>query len=384
VSQNGRIYTAGYLGCFIDSLAAHCTDVVTFQHTPLPHELEFIDYQVKADNVRLVNIGPHYRIPTRTLHYLQNRKDIARYAGDLDLLLLRGPSPLLPAIAQTFATTPKAFLIVGDYTRNIEDLPRPLWRRELIRIWSLWNKRRQMAFLKNGLTIVNNQIFYDEMRPRLTDLVQTRTTTLSNNDFYEREDTCQNKPVRLLYTGRMDRQKGLFDMVDAVAILTQAEVDVTLDLVGWPSKRDTIVDEVAARAQAKNVTDRVNYLGFKALGPELFACYKAADIYLIGSRQFEGFPRTIWEAMAHSLPVIATRIKSIADLIDGHALLIEPGQPAQFAAAVQKLMDDPALRQKLIADGRALARGMTLETQTAALIANIERWLSSLDRAHLS
>jgi len=116
----------------------------------------------------------------------------------------------------------------------------------------------------------------------------------------------------------------------------------------------------------------------------LFACYKAADIYLIGSRQFEGFPRTIWEAMAHSLPVIATRIKSIADLIDGHALLIEPGQPAQFAAAVQKLMDDPALRQKLIADGRALARGMTLETQTAALIANIERWLSSLDRAHLS
>ena len=100
--------------------------------------------------------------------------------------------------------------------------------------------------------------------------------------------------------------------------------DAYLDIVGWPVPGDPILEEVMGQAREMGLEGRVVYHGFKALGEELFAYYKKADIYVIASRSSEGFPRTIWEAMAHCLPVVATKVGSIPAFIEGAAELVEP------------------------------------------------------------
>ena len=323
VIRGTEIYMPGYLGRFIDSLADFCEQVVCFMHSPLKTEEMLMDYKIQSNRVKLINLGPHVSIPRRTLGSGKVKQIIKDLIGMVDVMLIRGPSPLLAEVAEASKSVPIALLIVGDYLNGVDDLPQPRWRKEIIRLWSWWVQKRQLAIAKRCLTFVNSHMLYEQMLKYVPNLIEVRTTTLLAGDFYYREDTCLRPPYRLLYTGRIDRAKGLFEMVEAVAALVRNGMDVTLDLVGWPYTGDTILEEIATLADKLGIRERVNYLGYKAIGSELFNCYKKADVYLLASRtSFEGFPRTIWEAMAHSLPVIATRVGSIPYYIEDSAIIV--------------------------------------------------------------
>ena len=137
-----------------------------------------------------------------------------------------------------------------------------------------------------------------------------------------------------------------------------------------------MLEELSAFAKHRAVSDRVIYHGYKKLGPELLAYYRAADTFVIASKG-ESFPRTIWEAMAHSLPVVATRVGSIPHVLTDMetAVLVDPGNSVQLAQALKQLMTDSALRQRLIRQGMTLARGNTLEKRACEMVEQIEQWL---------
>lgn len=373
--ENGRIRMPGYLGRFVDSLAAHCDEVICFFHSPVQGEEAYLDYPIASENVRLVDIGPHTSVPQRMLGARRFTRPLRAWRDRLDILLLRGPSPLLPSMARAAQGVPLALLLVGDYLAGVNDLPQPRWRKEAIRLWSWWNYRQQLRLARRSLTLVNSRLLYEQLQPLVPELYEVRTTTLTAGDFFIREDTCQAPPYHLLYTGRMDRAKGLFEMVEAVALLVSQGENVILDLVGWPAENDTIMTELANLAQARKVSDRVLYHGYKKLGPELFAYYKQADIYVIASRSSEGFPRTIWEAMAHSLPVVATRVGSIPLFLGGAAEFIEPKDGNGLASSLRNILHDQARRRHLIQASLHLARENTLEVQTEKLIGIINGWL---------
>ena len=372
-TDSGALRTPGYLGRFIDSIALQCEELLCFMHTPNAHQLPQMDYTLQAPNIRFVSLGRHRSVPMRMLnsrHYVQI---IREYSVNLDALLIRGPSPLLPSLAQAAGDKPVALLLVGDYLAGIDDLPQPRWRKEAIRAWSWWNHRRQLAVARRSLTFVNSHELYEKYAPQVPYLIETRTTTLSQQDFYERDDTCLDQPVRLLYTGRMDRAKGLFEIQAALALLRDQGVDVVLDIVGWPQKGDTIVEELQADAERRGLTDYIIYHGFKSVGPELFAYYRQADIYIIASQSTEGFPRTIWEAMAHSVPFLSTRVGSIPFYLahKENVWLSENVRAQAIADGVCALIQDSSLRQKLIANARALASDNTLEKRAHELVTGI-------------
>jgi glycosyltransferase involved in cell wall biosynthesis len=375
IYKDNHIYMPGYLGCFIDSLADYCEEVICFLHSPLPEEISGMDYMIRSARVSLVDIGPHSSVVKRTI---QSRKytSLVRNYGGMDILLVRGPSPLLPAMV-TASPVPTSLLLVGDYLKGVNDLPQPRWRKELIRLWSYWNKWGQNQAVQKSLTFVNSRILYEELESKTTHLNEIRTTTLTKEDFFIRSDTCQSRPVRLLYAGRMDRAKGLRQMVEAVSILINKGLDVELDLVGWPEKGDAILDEIQQFSMAKGFDARVHYLGPLSLGHELFDHYKKGDIYLIASLTSEGFPRTIWEAMAHSLPVVATTVGSIPAYVEGAAELVPPGSAVELADGIDRLIRQPELRQMHIARGRELASSNTLEIQVRGMVGKIKEWLEA-------
>lgn len=364
----------GYLGRFVESLAQRCEQVLCFLHSPLEHETSLIDHKVTVGNVKLINMGPHTNIMKRTWRSGQYRSLLRDHANEMDILLLRGPSPLLPALS-VGTKTPVALLLVGDYVAGVNDLPQPKWRKEIIRIWARWNKWGQSRAASRSLTFVNSRALHNELKETVRDLHEVRTTTLKHEDFFVRADTCAGKPYRLLYTGRMDRAKGLLQMVEAVSLLCDQGEDVTLTLVGWREQGDPILDQLQELARKKGISDRVHYLGPKPLGAELFECYRQADIFVVASMASEGFPRVIWEAMANCLPVIATRVGSIPAFIEDSALLVSPGDTKELAGAISNLIAHPNLRQKLIARGLDLARKNTLEVQSAMMIEKMNAWL---------
>ena len=373
-NRAGEICMPGYLGRFVDSLAEQCVGVVCFQHSPLSQEVAFMDYAIQSPKVTWVDLGPHVSLPKRLMRLPHVVQSVRTWRNRLDALLIRGPSPLLPAVARAAGRVPLALLLVGDYVAGVDDLPQPRWRKELIRLWSLWNKHQQTQIAKRSLTFVNSRGLYDELQPIVPNLLETRTTTLSEADFFEREDTCICPPYHLLYTGRMDRAKGLFEMIEALSIVVRQGEEVVLDLVGWPEKGDNVLDEIQAVARERKVADRVVYHGFKSVGPELFAHYRNADIYVVASQASEGFPRTIWEAMAHSLPVVATRVGSIPHFLQGAAELVAPRNADELASSISRLLNTSPLRRRLIRRGLTLARQNTLEIHTRRMVEQIRQW----------
>ncbi len=370
------IFMPGFLGCFIDSLATYCEQVVCFLYSPRPDEVRLMDYRIIAPNVSLVDIGPHASVMNRTLNAHKYTSVMKKNAGNLDVLLLRGASPLLPAMAAA-SPVPTVLLLVSDYLPGVNDLPQPRWRKEAIRLWSYWNKWGQNRAVQRSLTFVNSRVLYDELKGKTPNLQETRTTTLSERDFFIREDTCQGRPIHLLFTGRISVAKGLLDIVEAMRQLLARGEDVVLDIVGWMEKgEEHFMDDLYALAQQNGFKDRIFYHGYKSIGPELFAYYKQADIFVLASRSFsEGFPRTIWEAMAHSLPVVATRVSSIPAYIEGAAELVKPCNPDELASAVSHLIHQPELRQHYIERGLELARENTLEKQVGEMVVKMQAWL---------
>jgi glycosyltransferase involved in cell wall biosynthesis len=144
-----------------------------------------------------------------------------------------------------------------------------------------------------------------------------------------------------------------------------------LNIVGW--EQDNVARPVENKmiALAKNlgIEKQLIFHGRKTVGPELNKMYQQADVYVIPSYH-EGFPRTIWEAMANSLPVIATKVGGIPAYLthEKNAILIEPKSIQEIVLGIKKVIENKPLRKNLIENAIELAKENTLEVQTKKMI----------------
>lgn len=91
---------------------------------------------------------------------------------------------------------------------------------------------------------------------------------------------------------------------------------------------------------------------FRGQVADLAPLYAAADLVILPSRS-EGVPLVILEALASARPVVASNVGSIPEVLDSSCgVLIDGADAKEFARAIQKLLDDPELREKMGAAGR--------------------------------
>lgn len=156
-------------------------------------------------------------------------------------------------------------------------------------------------------------------------------------------------PVRILTVGRLFQLKGHAVALDAVAKLKSRGVDVEATFVGDGPTRPSL-ERLAGELE---IDDRVTFAG--AVGQdEIGRYYAAADAFCLASFA-EGLPVVLMEAMAMRLPVVATRIMGVAELVEHGAtgLLVPPARPDLLADALEVVAGDRALRERMGEAGRA-------------------------------
>ncbi|MFJ9592129.1 glycosyltransferase family 4 protein [Streptomyces virginiae] len=162
------------------------------------------------------------------------------------------------------------------------------------------------------------------------------------------------RPLRLLYVGRLSAQKNVARLLDAISL---AESPLGLRIVGGGE----LDADLRARAAALGLGERVEFTGPLYDG-DLLAAYADADVFVLPSDR-EGMPLAALEAMAAALPVLATDVPGNRELLRGVGLLAAP-DPASLAAAVDRLASDPALRGRLAGRSAERARRHTWEEVT--------------------
>ncbi|MDT0631502.1 glycosyltransferase family 4 protein [Rubrivirga litoralis] len=147
----------------------------------------------------------------------------------------------------------------------------------------------------------------------------------------------------LLYHGRVDRRKGVLDLLDAVRLLRDRGRAVRLAVSGIGPD----VDAVRERVDALGLGGAVDVLGIASY-EEAPARYHLGDVF-VSPTYMEGFSNTILEAMASGLPIVSCEVVGVVDCLqdDRDALLVAPEAPEQLAAAVERLLDDAPLRERL-------------------------------------
>ncbi len=161
--------------------------------------------------------------------------------------------------------------------------------------------------------------------------------------------------LRLLCVANWFPVKGLHVLIEALAGLP---ADVRLELVGDPAVDPAYARRVREAIRRHRLQDRVRVAG--VVPPEeVGARYAAADAFVLPSA-FEGYPTSLAEALWFGLPVVATAVGGVPDLISSgvEGILVPPGRPGPLAAALRRIRDDPAQRRRMAA--AAAARGQAL------------------------
>lgn len=175
-------------------------------------------------------------------------------------------------------------------------------------------------------------------------------------------------PRYFLFVGTLQPRKNLTRLLEAFArISSSSGSSVGLVLAGRPGVG---ASHLPARAEALGLTDRVTWLSYVAEEhkPSLYAGARA----LVFPSLYEGFGLPVLEAMAWGTPVIASNVSSVPEVAGEAGLLVDPYDVDGLAQAMARILDDAALRERLIAAGRERAALFTWDRCAAEVEAALD------------
>jgi glycosyltransferase involved in cell wall biosynthesis len=199
--------------------------------------------------------------------------------------------------------------------------------------------------------------------PNALNLAQYRDAAMAHMDA-ERNGGAP----RVLYLGYLGRAKGSFDLIEAAANLRSKSVDVVIDLVGdelTPGELESIKE----RIQTLGLSESVRVHPF-AVGSAKACFLREADIFVYPSHH-EGMPMAVLEAMACALPIVATSVGGLPDIVcqGVNGLLVPPGRPAEIASALCDLCLHGSLRSTMSRNAYQIAaEKYDIEDRVARLV----------------
>lgn len=149
-----------------------------------------------------------------------------------------------------------------------------------------------------------------------------------------------SEPAALLHIGRFNDQKNHKGLLEAFAQIVKSHPNCCLKLIG----DGNLQAEMERYAQTLGIREKVSFLGNQT---NVYPFLQEADLFLLPSK-FEGMPMTILEAMGTGLPIVASAVGGVPDMLEeGSSGILVSCQPEQVAQAVLRLLDQEELRKTL-------------------------------------
>lgn len=167
--------------------------------------------------------------------------------------------------------------------------------------------------------------------------------------FHRRQEFRAQALSRFVSVGRLVEKKGYEDILEALVLLRARGHSFTYDIYG----AGALLPSLRELTQKLGLSDVVRFHQ-TATHPQIIRRFEEGGIFLNGSRisadgDRDGIPNTVAEAMSMELPVIATAVSGIPELIEDGitGLLVDERRPDQLAEAIEKLLQNPELARHL-------------------------------------
>lgn len=242
------------------------------------------------------------------------------------------------------------------------DRMRPWLRRVLI-----WQERLFGQLCTDFLFTVSPEDQVTALHERITDVGRTHCLNSLGIDLerfgsvpatgLQRSDIGLSEEDRVIaYVGRLVREKGVIELLEAMAVVRQRMPHTRLMVVGdtLESDRGTgIQREIRALLAKHELGESVVFLGFRSDVPALL---HLADLFVLPSYR-EGMPLTILEAMAAGKPIVATNVRGCREeVVKGlTGILVAPQDPRSLSEAILSLLAAPERAKAMGLAGRAHA-----------------------------
>jgi glycosyltransferase involved in cell wall biosynthesis len=344
---------------FVEGLAPHCERLVVLGREdpgtePFPYRLRASRFVALPYYSSGADLGAVLRtIPAAIGRFW-------RALDDLDVVWVLGPNPPHALLFACLGMLRRRRVVLG-VRQNLPELirhRRPGQRLVLTSAYLLeWAFRGLARFLP--VVVVGPDLAHRYRGAR--SLLSVYVSLLRGSDVQTESDggrSYDDDALIMLSVGRLDPEKNPLLLADVLARALRADPRWRLEVCG----DGPMADALTRHAAELGVGDRLIRHGYVPIDGGLWDHYRAAHALLHVSMT-EGVPQVILEAFAARLPVVATEVGGVGDLVAGRGLLAPPGDPDAAAAALTRLAEDPALRARLVEAATAAAGAHTLEAE---------------------
>lgn len=355
----------------IDSLILAGVEVLVSEMVPRMRDrgldvsvavLKELDNPLERD-LRAIGI-PFIKLPSYSFYDPRFALALRKVVRNFDVVQANlFPAQLWVAIANGLAGRPVSLVTTEQSTYNRR-------RRWLLRPVDRWMYESYAAVACNSQGTAEEFVrWLPDMRPRVSVIPNgvPFEKFASAEPSQELKKLTRGQPT-VIFVARFDSAKDHPTLLRSMTVLP----GIQLVLVGDGVLRSSM----ESLANDLTLGDRVHFLGRRSDVPNLL---KAADVY-VHSSNWEGFGIAAVEAMAAGLPVIASDVPGLAEVVRGAGICFPPGDSARLAQEIRALLDSPARRAELIKSGQMRAQEYSIDSSVDAYIRMYERALALRSR----
>lgn len=373
--HQGRYYTYGGFGRYLSSIRAYFAETILVAHVrnapPRPG-----DYEIPQDRLKIVGLPPirNEFEALLTLPVQAWRCFFALQGVDVAHVRMPDYTGVLGAWACRLRNVPYFCQIIDDWAIFGKSIP---WTKKyglgtalkvhfMIYDWfERWAAKGQLVFAQGGTCHAKHA---DSADSRLV-----FSSAHTEDDVVTSPRPRFNDPTPLiLNVARLTGVKNQALLLRAVAHLRDDGETWRLRLVGEGPSRSLL----QAMIVKLDISDRVELIGKVNHGNELWKHFDEADVFVLSSFS-EGTPKVVLESMARGLPVIATAVSGVPDMVPDEirGLLLKSPDDQLLVDALRRMRSDSQLRQTCVDNALQFALDNTVEIQNRTMMRVVwEKW----------
>jgi glycosyltransferase involved in cell wall biosynthesis len=297
-------------------------------------------------------------------------RDLLRSEADAhDIVVLHDPELLVAVrLAGVGRLPPIVWDVHEDTAVALGDRP---WVPPVLRAVLAWTVRRLERWAERNVHLILAEDGYRARFRRGHPVVRNHPiSTTAAGPSIESVKTQKTHPSRVVYVGRLSRGRGIEQVIAlGRGLAGRARVEVAGDA-------DAEVRELLEAAVAEGSVHWHGFVPNDRVGEILAGASIGLSLLDDDPNYRVSMPSKVIEYLAHGVPVVATPLPAVRDLLEseGGGVLVPFGDIAATHEAVRSLLNDPYRRARLAEEGRAIARERTWESEGARFVSMLRTW----------